>query len=88
MSTPETYQHVSTLTCVHNREEGKRGLCPECAYWADFDPLGYEEFGDHVEGISRWEAEKLRQRQEADAAAEMRAVHAFDDHSTDDDIPF
>jgi hypothetical protein len=30
----------------------------------------------------------LRQRQEADAAAEMRAVHAFDDHSTDDDIPF
>lgn len=43
---------MNDLTCIH----AQAGLCPNCQAQYDYDPDSYWEFGDHQEGIARWQA--------------------------------
>lgn len=68
---------MSYLNCIH----ALPGLCPGCQASYEEDPGAWIEFGDHPEGIARWEA----------LQAEMAAYHAANpqtDVHDDSDIPF
>lgn len=52
--------------CIHSTA----GLCPKCQEEYDADPGAWSEYGDHPEGIKRWQAlqdeiEQDRRRMEA-----------------------
>lgn len=38
--------------CIHTKE----GFCPDCQESFDADPDAWWEFGEHPEGIARWES--------------------------------
>lgn len=65
------------MTCIH----ADKGLCPACQAEHDGDPMAYWEFGDHPEGIARWQA--LR----AEIAAE-REQQPDAQPCNDEDMPF
>lgn len=39
------------MTCIHSTT----GLCPACQADHDEDPAAWLEFGEHTDGIRRWE---------------------------------
>ena len=67
------------LTCIH-QPLGVQGLCYECELEYLEDPSGWMEFGDHPDGLQRWEMlkqEMIRRRNEPNVV-----------EYNDEDIPF
>lgn len=46
------------ITCIHVVDGV--GLCQQCADDYDEDPTAYMEFGDHPDGVKRWQEEQAR----------------------------
>lgn len=38
-------------TCIHRQS----GLCPDCQADFDADPMAWIEFGNHPQGLARWQ---------------------------------
>ena len=72
---------MSDLTCIHREQ----GLCPECQAAYDTDPAAFAEFGDHADGLRRWEElkadmdadQETARRLAEDAAADAAAEHCY-----------
>ena len=56
------------LTCTHQAA----GLCADCQADYDEDPAAWLEFGNHPEGLARWNAEQAMI--DRDAADQVPAV--------------
>ncbi len=70
------------MTCIHTTE----GLCPTCKSEYNVDPLAYIEFGQHPEGIRRWQEERAAQEAWYTEQNERAARERFP--ANNDAIPF
>jgi len=71
------YTEAKMNPCIHTNGIG---LCLDCQTAYDDDPLAYIEFGDHPEGIRRW--------QELQAEMEAERQRPVVVRIADDELPF
>jgi hypothetical protein len=76
------YGTQAILTCIHQENKGQTGLCRHCQDEYAADPEAYLEYGDHREGIARWEEmERLMNechKGETEPRADYKPNHDFE----------